>query len=146
MNLDLKKFVKYIVFIGIIYGAIKLTNNQFNLNKQQMLQLLVVSLVLMVAVDNMIMKETFADTKKEEKVDLLKSADKLDDINLSYLDDDIDLPNLDIDIDLSNLDDDINLPDLDDIDLSDLGVFTPPSSPKSVFHAPKPISDIFDFL
>lgn len=84
MNLDLKKFVKYIVFIGIIYGAIKLTNNQFNLNKQQMLQLLVVSLVLMVTVDNMLMKETFADTKKDEKADLLESADKLDDINLSY--------------------------------------------------------------
>lgn len=28
----------------------------------------------------------------------------------------------------------------------DLSVLTPPSSPKSVFHAPKPISDIFDFF
>ena len=65
-----------------------------------------------------------------------------DDINLSELDDDInlsDLPNLDDDINLSDLEFDENLVD-------DLGVFTPPSSPKSVFNAPKTISDIFDFF
>ena len=55
------------------------------------------------------------------------------------LDDDIDFPNLDDDIDLSDLEFDENLAD-------DLGVFTPPSSPKSVFHVPKPVSDIFDFF
>lgn len=46
---------------------------------------------------------------------------------------------LDDDIDLSDLEFDENLVD-------DLGVFTPPSSPKSVFNAPKTISDIFDFF
>lgn len=69
-------------------------------------------------------------------------------------DDDIDLPdlpNLDDDIDLPdfpNLDNDINLSDLefDENLVDDLGVFTPPSSPKSVLHVPKPISDIFDFF
>lgn len=55
------------------------------------------------------------------------------------LDNDIDFPNLDDDIDLSDLEFDENLVD-------DLGVFTPPSSPKSVFNAPKTISDIFDFF
>ena len=47
--------------------------------------------------------------------------------------------NLDDDIDLSDLEFDENLAD-------DLGVFTPPSSPKTVFYVPKPVSDIFDFF
>ena len=55
------------------------------------------------------------------------------------LDDNIDLPDLDDNIDLSDLEFDENLVD-------DLGVFTPPSSPKSVLQVPKPISDIFDFF
>ena len=49
---------------------------------------------------------------------------------------------------LGFLDDNIDLPDLefDENLVDDLGVFTPPSSPKSVLQAPKPISDIFDFF
>ena len=80
--------------------------------------------------------------------------DDIDLSNLPDLDDDIDLsdlPNLDDDIDLPdflNLDDDIDLLDLefDENLVDDLGVFTPPSSPKSVLQVPKPISDIFDFF
>lgn len=51
----------------------------------------------------------------------------------------INLSDLDNDNDLSNLEFDENLVD-------DLGVFTPPSSPKSVLQVPKPISNIFDFF
>ena len=53
-----------------------------------------------------------------------------------------------LEFDLSDLDDDINLSDLEfDVNLvDDLDVFIPPSSPKSIFHAPKSESDIFDFF
>lgn len=62
------------------------------------------------------------------------------------------VPILEFDLDdvinLSDLDNNIDLPDLefDENLVDDLGVFTPPSSPKSVFHAPKPVSNIFEFF
>ena len=76
MKLNKDNFIKYIIFLGVIYGAIILVNNR-EINKKKMLLILVGSLIIMIVTDYMF-------SKSESMSNVWKQAKELDNIDLTF--------------------------------------------------------------
>ena len=76
MNLNKQNFVKYIIFLGVIYAALKMVDNN-ETNKRRTLLILVGSLLIMICTDCMF-------NKSEEMTNVWEQAEQLDNIDLSF--------------------------------------------------------------
>ena len=76
MNLDKQNFVKYIIFLGIIYASLKMVDTG-NSNKRKTLLILVGSLVVMICTD-------YIFNKSEKMTNVWEQAKQLDNIDLSF--------------------------------------------------------------
>ena len=75
MTLNIKNFVKYIICLGVIYGALKISK-QDQLDRKTILIILVSVLIVMMLSDNFF--------KKEGMVNIWDQASQLDNIDLSF--------------------------------------------------------------
>jgi len=75
MTLNIKNFVKYIICLGVIYGALKISNCE-PLNKKTTLIILVSTLAVMIASDSLFKTESMSNIWEE--------ASQLDNIDLSF--------------------------------------------------------------
>ena len=69
MNLNKQNFVKYIIFLGVIYAALKMVDNNES-NKRRTLLILVGSLLIMICTDCMF-------NKSEEMTNVWEQAEQL---------------------------------------------------------------------
>ena len=64
MTLNIKNFVKYIICLGVIYGALKISNCE-PLNKKTTLIILVSTLAVMIASDSLFKTESMSNIWEE---------------------------------------------------------------------------------
>ena len=76
MNLNKQNFVKYIIFLGVIYAALKMVDSD-GTNKRRTLLILVGSLIVMICADCML-------NKPENMTNVWEEAKQLDNIDLSF--------------------------------------------------------------
>ena len=76
MTLNIKNFVKYIICLGVIYGALKISK-QDQLDRKTILIILVSVLIVMMLSDNFF--------KKEGMVNIWDQASQLDNIDHPFI-------------------------------------------------------------